>query len=1599
VQFVSGNERPSSPPAVGGRLKVASFNVLNYFLTLDIGTQANCGPLGSKQECRGAETAEELTRQQQKLNAALLKLDADVLGLIELENTQDAQGNDVNPLADIVTRLNTSLGGDVYGYVNTGIIGTDTIRVGLVYKKAKVTPVGNPLADTAAIHNRPPVAQLFSENSTGEKFSVVVNHFKSKGCDGASGLNLDQNDGQGCWNATRVQQSQALLAFINGTVIPAAGDNDVLLVGDFNAYAKEAPITTLEAAGFTNLISKFGGANAYSYVFDGQWGYLDHGLASASLVPQVTNAADYHINSDEPSVLDYNTNFKSAGQVASLFAADEFRTSDHDPVVIGLSLKNNIPALTAITTYDTGLGANGAEIVSIKGNRAVLTNAGDGSLDIIDISDPLNPKLLKRVTGLTGLNSVAIHPTEGYFLAVTGVSSPAANPVYGKILAFRLSDGTKLAEGTVGILPDSVGISPDGKYAVVANEAEAFAQGDNGGPGSLSLVDLNSFDPDTSTTLSVTQIALPSQNGTPGFSTGRTDDIGRLPVDNTPDTLEPETVAFSADSVYAYVTLQENNGVVRLKLSDSSLTFFGLGQTTHLADLSTSGGYNPTSTLTAFREPDGIVVVEIGGTRYFVTADEGDTRDGAGSNSPRGGRTVSIFNADTGAVVADTGSQLDDLAAARGLYPDSRSNRGGSEPEMLDAVTFNGRTIVAVGLERANAVAFIDITNPATPLVFQLIPTGLAPEGVKLFVKSGQLYVFTANEASGTMTVAVVPVAPLALTQTYLVNSPLALHNVTVIDPDAGQTISVNIQLNPNAGALSTGTSGSTTSSFNAATGLYSVSGPVAEVNALLAGLVYTPAANSEDTVTATITVTDGNSASVTGTLTLEAFRRPVSLKLSNVPQEVVAGEAFDVTVTAYDVNGNVATAYRVNVQFSSTDSNATLPQGGTIEVSDNGVKTFSGLVLKTAGLQKLTVKGALENNTQLQSNEVEILVKPAAPASVELNVSTTAKVDEPAAVTVTIKDANGNIVTGYTGTVSFSSSDTKALLPDSYTFTAGDKGTKTFSVTFKTAGTQSLTVTDGSLSDTQDGIVVAKGAATVTLDNLTQTYDGKAKFATATTQPSGLKINITYSQNGNPVASPTNAGSYDVTATVDDPNYDGSRTDKLVIEKAKTTTLLLSSVNPSKVGQAVTFTAQVTTGPDVTTAPTGSVTFSVDGAVTTVNLDANGFASFTPSSLAIGNRLIKATYNGAANFNTSSDQLTQVVSNNVPNTRVTVQPVKAVYGGKVELKATYFKDGKPTAGQVISFTISGLPVCGVTPACPTTDSKGVATLKGVTLPSFLYPGTYNYGIGAAVVGTDVSGSGKLTIEKATAKVTLANLIQTYDGTARFATATTDPTGLLVVITYTQGGRVFNSPTSAGNYRVTATIDDPRYEGRATGILTIKKATATITLSDLTQVYDGKAKDATATTVPAGLKVILSYSQKGKSVNPVEPGKYEVTARVVDSNYEGTKTAVLEILPGTPVVKTGSARYIDDTTATLNGVIDPNYARITEIYFEWGVSKDNLSNRLVVKDKVSGNGNQSVSADLKGLTPSTTYYFRLVVKYGNGSAVTGDVSNFKTTRK
>jgi predicted extracellular nuclease len=438
--FTPANPRPASSPNVGGSLKVASFNVLNYFTTVDTTSSNSSGPCGpnAAQDCRGADSQAELTRQTDKLKAALCGMNADIVGLMELENNPQAS------LGALANAANSVSGCGPYAYIDTGFIGGDAIKVGLLYKSATVSPVGSHAILTSSEDarfiddkNRPVLAQTFREVGSGEEFTVAVNHLKSKGspCDDLG--DVDQNDGQANCNGTRLDAAKAIVDWL-ATDPTGSGDSDFLIIGDINSYAQEDPVRAIQAGAddvagtaddYTNLVHAFGGANAYSYVFDGQTGYLDHALASSHLVSQVTGAAEWHVNADEPPSFDYNDTVADPGEASfeakpsalPLHEANEFRTSDHDPLLIGLNLVTPVNVIDGTPGRDTLVGTSGndritggqgADVLTGNGGEDVfvylsLRDAGDLITDFTPATDRIDLAQLLTSIGVNASNAIS----------------------------------------------------------------------------------------------------------------------------------------------------------------------------------------------------------------------------------------------------------------------------------------------------------------------------------------------------------------------------------------------------------------------------------------------------------------------------------------------------------------------------------------------------------------------------------------------------------------------------------------------------------------------------------------------------------------------------------------------------------------------------------------------------------------------------------------------------------------------------------------------------------------------------------------------------------------------------------------------------------------------------------------------------------------------------------------------------------------------------------------------------------------------------------------------------------------------------------------
>jgi len=323
-------ERPAAPPEVGGDLRVASFNVENFF-------NGN-GRGGDFPTPRGADSVRAFRQQRDKIVATLAKMRADVVALQEIEN--DGWGED-SAIADLVRALNRTLGRDGdYRVVRTATeqLGKDQIKVGLIYRESRVRLVGEPAAyEQGAFieRNRVPLAATFEPLDGGVPFTVVSIHFKSKGsCEEASGGDRDQGDFQGCWNDTRRRAARELVEWL-ATDPTGSRSDQVLILGDFNAHALEDPIRLMVDRGFRDVVAQHAGEGPYSYVWRGESGRLDHALASASLAARVTGAQAWHINADELDVFGW-ANERVPDRLRRLTDPGAIRSSDHDPLLVGL---------------------------------------------------------------------------------------------------------------------------------------------------------------------------------------------------------------------------------------------------------------------------------------------------------------------------------------------------------------------------------------------------------------------------------------------------------------------------------------------------------------------------------------------------------------------------------------------------------------------------------------------------------------------------------------------------------------------------------------------------------------------------------------------------------------------------------------------------------------------------------------------------------------------------------------------------------------------------------------------------------------------------------------------------------------------------------------------------------------------------------------------------------------------------------------------------------------------------------------------------------------------------------------------------------------
>lgn len=465
--------------------------------------------------------------------------------------------------------------------------------------------------------------------------------------------------------------------------------------------------------------------------------------------------------------------------IATLFACNKDKKDepffvDEDPAtfaIVGtldIGVKPVKPGAAEISAYDP-----------ITKRLFTVSNIElDNKIVVIDFSDPANMKVIRSidVKAYGAVNSVSVY--NGKLAAA--IEAPVKQND-GKVVVFNTDgDNSVVKVIPVGALPDMVTYSPDGAYIFTANEGEPNADYSVDPTGTVSVISVN----DNYSVVNLDFSSFANQQAALALKGLR---IGGLNTTFAKD-IEPEYVTVSPDSKTAWVTLQENNAIAKINLSTKTVTdIFPLGfkdynTDANMMDLSDKdGGFAPKKNkVKGIYMPDAIAVVMSGNIPHLFTANEGDAREYTAYTDVKrlstqaldpvafpdavtlkteaqlgrlnisikngdtngdglmdeiysiGARSFSVWNGNNGAQIYDSKNELDAKANVAGVYDDARSDDKSIEPEGITIGVVGKKTIAFVGMERVDAVAIYDVTNPAAPVFLQLVKCGDAPEGVLL---------------------------------------------------------------------------------------------------------------------------------------------------------------------------------------------------------------------------------------------------------------------------------------------------------------------------------------------------------------------------------------------------------------------------------------------------------------------------------------------------------------------------------------------------------------------------------------------------------------------------------------------------------------------------------------------------------------------------------------------------------------------------------------------------------------------------------------------------------------------------------------------------
>ncbi|MGC9424195.1 Ig-like domain-containing protein, partial [Vibrio sp.] len=335
--------------------------------------------------------------------------------------------------------------------------------------------------------NRPTLAQIFEDNLTGEDFIVAVNHLKSKGSDCNSLVDYDLGDGAGNCNLTRTAAAEAMVDWLaDETVFP--GVEDILIIGDLNSYDKEDPIDAIKLGSddiegteddYLDMIHEIMGEMAYGYVFDGHTGYLDYALTNTKMANAVVDVDIWHINADEPSLIDYDMSYKQAAQDL-LYAPDAYRSSDHDPVIISLRFP------TSPVAIDDYYGVEVDTVLDVTDEDGLLANDSDPNGDpltavLVDGVDPVTEGTLvlqdngsftfTPISGFVGDVTFTYQAFDGVntsniaTVTISVTHAPVANPD-----SYSTDEDIILSVSAPGVLENDTDVDMDSLTAILVSD-------------------------------------------------------------------------------------------------------------------------------------------------------------------------------------------------------------------------------------------------------------------------------------------------------------------------------------------------------------------------------------------------------------------------------------------------------------------------------------------------------------------------------------------------------------------------------------------------------------------------------------------------------------------------------------------------------------------------------------------------------------------------------------------------------------------------------------------------------------------------------------------------------------------------------------------------------------------------------------------------------------------------------------------------------------------------------------------------------------------------------------------------------------------------